>query len=139
MSSMEDFFTSDRAEEGIKVPLTSPDGKDTDHWLQLRGIDSNVFRTAEAQSRRTVLKLAVDKELDESDKQDRVKDEERKVLSSLIKAWSFDMECTPENIITLLTKAPQIEDMVNKITAQRTLFFREAVKNSSDGSQPSKD
>ena len=49
------FHTRAAANEGIKLPLTLPDGTATEEWLQIRSIDSDAFRAAEAASNRRLL------------------------------------------------------------------------------------
>jgi hypothetical protein len=126
---MEEFFTTDAAEEGVKLPLRTPDGNTTKHYLIVRGIDSDVFRSKEAESRRAMLKLAEDPERDE-----KYKLAEVTLIASLIKGWSFDMECSEAGVVKFLKKAPQIAEVVNRFAGNRSVFFKMAAENSLDGS-----
>ena len=45
---MSAFFTRDRANEGIELPLYLPNGRKSEHWLRVLGVDSDAFRLAEA-------------------------------------------------------------------------------------------
>jgi len=56
--SMEAFFTREKANEGIEVPLYLPSGEKSEHWLRIRGVDSDHFRLAEADSRRKAIDIA---------------------------------------------------------------------------------
>ena len=45
--SMADFFTADEANEGEKLPLYTPDGVATSHYITVRGVDSDAYRLAQ--------------------------------------------------------------------------------------------
>ncbi|QJI53356.1 tail assembly chaperone [Alteromonas phage vB_AcoS-R7M] len=130
---MEDFYTSDKAEEGAKLPLYKPNGEKTEHWFLVLGIDSPTFKKAEAQSKRKGAKIALIEDADERD--EKGVELERELVASLIKDWSFGTECTMEEKIKFLKKAPQIESAVNRFSAQRTLFFAKESTASTNGSK----
>lgn len=132
-TTMDDFFTSDKAEEGRKLPLYAPSGEKTEHWLIVRGIDSDTFKRAEAKAKREGAKLA---ELEtEAERHEKIRELQRRSVASLISAWSFDLEFTEKNVINFLKKAPQIEEAVNSFSARRTLFFAKESKTSTSGSK----
>ena len=129
---MEQFYTRDKANEGIKVPLHAPDGTKTEHWLLIRGVDSDEFRRAEAEAQRKLATFAADKDKSELEK---IYDELFSGLRAhLVARWSFDKECTIEAVTELFKNAPQIADMANRIGGNRSLFF--ASKSSSLKSSP---
>lgn len=123
------FFTRAKANEGIKLPLSLPDGSDTDHWIQIRGVDSDVFRAADSAARREALEM-IDI-VDKAELERRVNDGALRLLGSLVIAWSFPMECTIDNIVTFLREAPQIGEQINRIAARRSVFFKNGLGNSS--------
>lgn len=129
---MEEFFTADAAEEGVKLPLQTPDGKETNHWLVVRGIDSDVFREAESTAKRKAMQLGDDKDRDR-----KYNEIQNHVIASLIKDWSFDMPCNKKNKMEFLKKAPQIGEVVNRFAGNRGVFFKTRAKNSSSGSDTS--
>ena len=49
-TDMAQFCTRDAANEGVKFPLKTSDGKGTEHWIFVRGIDSDRFRMADLRS-----------------------------------------------------------------------------------------
>ncbi|MDO6706792.1 phage tail assembly chaperone [Photobacterium sp. 1_MG-2023] len=118
---MEQFFTREKANEGIQVPLYLPDGTESEHWLKIRGVDSDAFREAESESRRLTLEIASLE--DEGARKDALKGQKVTLLSSLILSWSFEEACTAENVQKLLTEAPQIADQIDRLAAKRSLFF----------------
>lgn len=129
--SMEQFFTRDAANEGIEVPLSTPDGKNSDHWLKVLGADSDAFKNAEIRSKRDAVALL---DIDSADKKaEFMRDLERRTVASLIVDWSFDMECSPENVIEFLKQAPQIQEVVNRLAGKRSLFVKKQEDNSTTG------
>lgn len=120
---MEEFFTRDKANEGVKIPLFHPDGSATDHWLIVLGIDSDLFRQAEAQSNRRLITAIKDGELDVKKLAEVELKERRSMVASLIVKWSFDKPCTPEEVEKFLEQAPQIQDQVDRLSTKRALFF----------------
>lgn len=121
MASMADFYTRDAGNQGTKVPLTLPNGKHTDQFLIVRSIDSDAFREASADARRDVIRAAQIDDLDERRKLARESTLNMQV--SLVKAWSFDEECTPENVREFLIGAPHIADELDQLCAKRELFI----------------
>lgn len=128
-AGMADFFTRQKATEGIKLPLALPDGSETDHWLRIRGIDSDEFRRTDAKARREAMELA---ELAEAASKDEAKlaelekqiqDLQRKVVASLVIEWSFPEPCTEANVVKFLREAPQIQTEIDRLSARRKLFF----------------
>lgn len=134
---MEEFFTRDRANEGVKVPLHRPDGSKSDHWLLVRGVDSDEFRRAERECKKRFGVVEIEaKAIEDTEKRVAFKDQkqeeqENQLLSSLIADWSFDKPCTSENVAEFFLQAPQIADAVNKFAGHRALFFKEEKKISS--------
>ena len=126
--SMEQFFTRQQANEGIELSLSLPDGTVTQHSIRIRGVDSDIFKRADAASRRKMLELSVD--LDKEKVQVELQREKLKLIASLVISWTFDREFTPANVLEFLEEAPQIADQVDRLASRRSLFF-------SKGSPPS--
>lgn len=126
--TIEAFFTRQRANEGIKLPLALPDGTDTDHWIKIRGIDSDAFKAAEAEQRRRV--YAASAEDDKTKLAAVLADIILENTCALVIEWSFETPCTPENIKKLLKEAPQITDQIDRLASRRALFFSKGSTNS---------
>lgn len=136
MNDMDQFYTTERAETGVKLPLSSPEGRETDHYLVLRGIDSKNFRATEARLKSQSLNIAA---ISDDRERASVHLKQRVALSaSLVKAWSFDLDCTLENIERFLIQAPQILDEIDRFTGNRALFTLESM-NSTDSPSNSTD
>ncbi len=130
---MEAFFTRDRANDGIELPLYLPNGEKSEHWLRIRGIDSDVFREAEAEHRREAMRTAM---LDDpKERAKAIADAKLSLLVALVVGWSFDQPCTPEEIKILFRQAPQLADAVDQAASRRALFF---AQRSSSSEKPPK-
>lgn len=119
---MKNFFTRQTANDGIKLPLYYPNGDLSEHWLIVRGVDSDHFRRAETRAKRKVIEFAqIDNELEREEAASKA---EIECLAELIADWSFEEEFNHDNVVKFLTEAPQIADIINKFAARRSEFFK---------------
>lgn len=127
MVGMDAFFTRDKANKGIKVPLRTPEGKETDHFLVIRSQWSDDFQKAKAEAYRDDLAAIAGK--------GEVKAEDRTVIltAALVGDWSFEEECTPENVQNLLRNAPQLRDMIDRYASNDVRFFTKPSSDSTTG------
>ena len=131
---MKEFYTRQTANEGVELPLYHPDGTISKHWIRVRGVDSDHFRQAEAKAKRSAVELAQIK--NEQERAKAVRRTELECIAALVAGWSFEeMEATHENVVTFLTEAPQIADMINRFAARRAEFFGKKSKSSASGSR----
>lgn len=130
---MELFHTRQFANEGIELPLYTPDGKRSEHWMRIRGVDSDEFRLAEAESKRDVMRIA---QIENArDRTAEVELSKLTLIAALVISWSFPQECTRENVVAFLKEAPQIADAIDTAASKRSLFF--AARLSSSANTPS--
>lgn len=120
-AGMSEFFTRDTANEGIKFPLYTPKGKKSDQFLIVRGIDSDAFRAASSASQRDAAVIAQIENEDE--RKSALLESQRKLIATLVASWSFDEECTQENVAEFFRQAPQIMDAIDKVVSNRSVFF----------------
>lgn len=132
---MEAFFTRERANDGIEVPLYLPDGTKTEHWLRIRGVDSDHFRLAEAESKRDAMRVAMIE--DPLERAKAIADAKLNLIAALVISWSFEKECTLENIKEFFRQAPQIADAVDQVASKRALFFAKRSSSSLSTPKPS--
>ena len=132
---MEAFFTRERANEGVEVPLYTPDGTKSQHWVRIRGVDSDAFREAEANSKRDAFRVASIEDTVERAK--AIQDTKLNLIAALVISWSFEKECTPENIKEFFRQAPQIADAVDQMASKCSLFFAKRSSSSVSTSKPS--
>ena len=127
MVGMDAFFTRDKANEGIKVPLRTPEGEATDHYLVVRSQWSDSFQKAKAEAYRADLAAIAGK--------GEAKAEDRTVVltAALVADWAFDEECTPENVQNLLRNAPQLRDMIDRYASNDARFFTKPSSDSTTG------
>lgn len=115
------FHTRSASNEGVELPLHTPNGEKTEHWLRVLGADSDAFRDAELTAKRKGMQIASIPEGPERSAATRALQVE--LLSAVVVAWSFPSPCTPENVRKFLTEAPQIADSIDTLISRRALFF----------------
>lgn len=131
--SMDAFFTRGKANEGVQLPLYLPDGSKSEHWVRILGVDSDIFRAAEAEARRDAFRIAAIEGATE--RAEAISSSKRSLIASLVVAWSFPGECTRENVDAFFKEAPQIMDAIDIAASKRALFF--AGRSSSSAPSPS--
>lgn len=122
---MEQFHTRERANEGRKLPLYTPDGKPTNDWILVRHAWSDAFVKAEDAAVRAAREIVMG--MGEKPDPEAVAEVQRaarvKALSALVAGWSFEAECTPEAVAEFLAQAPQIADAIDKFAGDSKAFF----------------
>ena len=136
MSNSSLFHTRAKANEGIELPLSLPDGTPTEHKIRIRGRDSDLFRQAESDSKRKMFEIAVAKAKGETLNYDEL-DERTRLISALVASWTFEEECTPENVFKFLREAPQIAEQIDTIAGRRSNFFKSIAKDSTPSQEAS--
>lgn len=116
--------------------LPLPDGTPTQEKLRIRGVDSEIFRKAEIESRRRVLELAAKHGKDGISPEEQL-EERITLIASLVAGWSFEHECTTENVKAFLREAPQITDLIDSLAAKRSRFFKKSSADLSPSPAPS--
>lgn len=135
--NMEAFFTREKANEGVEVPLYLPSGEKSNHWIRIRGVDSDHFRLAEADSRRQAMNIAtIDDTLERAK---AIADAKLALIAELVISWSFEQECTLENVKDFFRQAPQIADAVDQVASKRALFFGRGSSSSQSSLSQSSD
>lgn len=121
VTPVEEFFTRDAANNGIKVPMYTSSGKKTEHWMRIRGVDSDDFRFAENKAKREAVKIAEIQ--DERERFEAMRDMTSRLVAHVVMDWSLPEPCTVDTVAAFFKKAPQIEEAVNKAASRRALFF----------------
>ena len=122
VNPMGQFFTRERANEGKTVFLADPTtGEDTEHWIMIRGADSDIFRNRETELKREAFKKSEKGSIDDRIVAfDKIKN---KLIAALVIDWSFDHECNEASVLEFFNEAPQIADALDTISGDRTAFF----------------
>ena len=131
-TGQEEFFILDQQNEGIEIPLFRPDGSKSKHWLRIRGVFSDEFQKARRQLL-SVSQAEMAKDMNDETREKFLLEKRLELTAVLIMAWSFDMDCTPENKVEFLRKAPQILQMVDKVSSDQALFTRGSSRSSKSG------
>lgn len=122
-TDMEQFYTRDAANEGVKLPLKTKDSQKTEHWILVRGIDSDRFRMADMRAKRGLVNLV---KLDEEHRDKALAERQVVLVSSMVADWSFEQPCTAKNVQEFLRKAPQFLDQLDRIGS--CAFFRQQIE-----------
>lgn len=131
---MRQFFTREKAEAGLRLPLYFPWGEPTGEWVQVRGAECAEYRRAKENFDRDVIEAVIDAKGDPAKAvMPKLSISERQAVA-LIAGWSFEDPCTPEAVVNLLHEAPQIIDQVKRFAEDRRNFYKPASPNTSDGS-----
>lgn len=122
--SPQDFYTRQKANEGVKLPLCLPDGTPTDEYLVIRGVDSDQYRSAETSANYETLML-MQRERQGKKKPDLEarKKIKLRLIASLVADWSLEEACSEKNIMQLLKEAPQILEDIDHFANDRKGFF----------------
>ena len=124
---MDAFNVKTLSEEGVKMHLELPDGTETDEFLVVRGADCKTFKRAIARTHRQRLKRMKaqnGKDIDPAVEAAKTEKEDRELVAILVVGWSFEKECTQENVLKFLESAPQVEEQINEIAGKREHFFK---------------
>lgn len=122
---LSDFFTRADANEGIKLPLTLPDGTETEHFINIRSVDSDEYKIAEMNWHKSRIQC----ELEGDALTEYALGQQRKLTASLIIGWSIDAPCSEKAKLELIREAPQIADDIQRKAEIKSLFVK---KKSSD-------
>lgn len=118
---IKEFFTREKASEGVVIKIPAPSGKLTEQWLRIRHIDSDEFREASSLSHVKRMELM---QIKDAEERARAIEELRvSQLASLVAEWSFDTPFTPENVVSLLKNAPYLAQYIDMKTVDGELFF----------------
>lgn len=117
-----DFYTREKANAGAKLYLMLPDGSiSTEHYLIVRGVDSDEYIAAKTSSLRSVMESSTFNDPEMRD--EVVRESTRKMYASLIAGWSFEEECTEEAKIEFLRESPNNAKRVDTFASDRNNFF----------------
>lgn len=142
MTDISVFKIRDEANEGVRIPLSAPGGKPTEHWLMIRSVWCDDFQEARSELiRQAIADGKTVAAAPEAEAKAIRKDLDRKrravAAASLVAGWSFDIEPTEQNKADFLNDAPQILAWVERIAEDDTRFFGKESGNSSPGEKQS--
>jgi hypothetical protein len=126
---MSAFHSRSKANEGVKHFLAFPDGTLSDEFVVIRGMDSDAFRTAQDSSNfDLMIQIRKEQEALIADPKSQPSKEFRalnklKLISALVSDWSFEKECSQENVQEFLKESPHICDAVDRLASDRKRFF----------------
>lgn len=121
------FHTLAGSNKGARCILNAPDGKPTEAWIDVRGVDSEIFNRANNTSRRAMVeyleKHGDTKEVREGDAfGDFCALQKRKLRAALVMAWSFEDPCDEAHVLDLFLNAPDVAQQVDVFASKREKF-----------------
>lgn len=125
MSAMNRYRTRSKANATKRVNLYDPaTGKATDDWLDVRSSMSDAFKRAKNRA----LQEAADQPRDGSaeEREEATLHVTARMHAALVADWSFEEECTPENVAEFLIDSPHVAALVVGIADRGELFFGDA-------------
>jgi len=132
MTDMDQFKTREKANEGEVVYLADPaTGEKTEHWIRVFSQWSDSFQAAKAEAQREAYKRSLGLSDEEA-----VRIKQDQLTAALVADWSFEQECTMDNVVAFLQEAPQIRDQVDLIGSQDSRFFSKPSGDSTSGHEP---
>lgn len=127
VESIEDLFTDKLANEGIRFPIRTAAGQETDGWLLLRNIDSEAFEQAAIADQRR--QKEIEQLGTEDEKRKAKRDAGLRLTASMVAGWSFSKPCTPEAVVEVLRRAKYLADDIDQIAFTRQRFYAGASSN----------
>jgi hypothetical protein len=142
MADKAQYHTRPLANEGVRLPLRTRDGRDEGDWLLVLGCDSDAFREAKLAHQRAQMEIAQLKTADE--RRDAKVEADTRLTAALVKAWSWDDLCTVDAVYNdLLKDGPQLIREIDALAFNRDRFFGVkssnllgTPKNTSDSQSP---
>lgn len=117
---MEQFKTKKYHDVPHELKLYTSDGKLTDHYVKIVGIDSTKVRKAKKRLYTDIVKNIKDGGFNE-DAQEQFT---VKLLASAVVGWSFSKECTEENVIEFLDNAPAVREAIDVFISNNENYFK---------------
>tara|TARA_R110000744_G_scaffold143559_1_gene255491 strand:- start:1229 stop:1669 length:441 start_codon:yes stop_codon:yes gene_type:complete len=121
------LFTRDLANDGVKVELSFPDGKDSGFWILVAGIDSDVYRKGKTKLMRFAISLSGK---NDEESEDLYQLEIIKRTAACIIDWNLidddgsEWPINDSNRFKLLRQAPQIADKIDDVITSRSLYVK---------------
>lgn len=127
----EDLYTLDAHTEGAECRLVSPiDGKLTDCYIKVVGVDSVTWREAELRVKRQNLEYFKNAELSSDERKRKVLESTAEVLSEATLSWrgfevdGKEIEFSKEKVKQLYINSPAIADQVDLFIGKRANFTK---------------
>lgn len=123
----EDFYTLEAHTDGAECRLVSPiDGKLTNCYIKVVGVDSVTWREAELRVKRQNLEYFKNPDLTEDERSKKVVESTAEVLAEATLGWRGfdDVEFSKEAVKQLYINSPAIADQVDLFIGKRANFTK---------------
>ena len=126
-----DFYTREKGNKGVRLPLYTPDGQPTEHYLEILSVDSDAFQMAQAELQRDLATANLEK--DRAKRFELVREAKNSAAAALVIGWSLEDKFTETAVKELLREAPQLVEQIDRAASNRALFFASGSKPLSSG------
>jgi len=114
-----DFYTKEAHSTAQKLPLFTPDGKETKEYLLVIGSDSDAVRKAKSLSMQKAMVLAKSNSMTDSTQDELALD----IICAHVTGWSFKQKFSEEALREFLDNAPSVKDAVDVFGANSQNFI----------------
>ncbi|WHI52718.1 hypothetical protein P3339_08140 [Microbulbifer sp. MLAF003] len=115
-----DFYTREKGNKGVKFPLYTPEGKATEHYLEILSVDSDAFQMAQSEMQRDL--ATANLEEDKEKRFELVREAKVAAAAALVIGWSLEDNFNQAAAKELLVEAPQLVDQIDRAASNRALF-----------------
>lgn len=122
---MEVFMVRERANLPQRERLTHPTTmQPTEHWLDIVSSLSDSFRAARDSAMQKAVSISAI--ANDEKRREATKESQLEMAASLVAGWSFSKPCTKDNVMKFLREAPQVYNMVLRVSDENERFFKDA-------------
>ncbi len=126
-----DLYTRAAASNARKMPLFTPQGEITDHYLEIIGRDSDEFQRASSKYQQTLAIIEAIK--DPKERGEAARRAFASLRAALVVGWSLDAELTPEAAAELCFEAPSLAREIDQFAGNIANFLPRTAPDSSTG------
>ena len=125
------LYTVKDHNDGAEMRVIDPNtGKETEFFIKLAGVDSDMFRNAESKGKRNALKIASDSDLSDDQKAEKQRQNFATVIAESTIGWrglkdnGKELKFSTKKAKELYINAPQILEQADRFIAKRANFIK---------------
>lgn len=100
---------------------------DTGHHMMIRSIHSKSFREAQMKAQRQISAMVIaNAGKEDPNMEELIEQIQMRAFAAVVASWSFDEECTQENVADFLSSNSFAYDDINILAGQDSLFLTES-------------
>lgn len=123
MASFKDCFTRESHNNAIKLDIVLPNGQEGE-YLMLAGTESDAYRSNYKSRFNDLVSVLRDSKEPTKEAKDKEDDFKFELVVGAVVSWSFEEECTFENVALLFREAPYIYDQTKQLLFDVNNFIK---------------